>query len=59
MHPLDKFKAELRGAPMSQPLPCNKCCAYVTHYALGRAHEFCSWVVYECSKCETVKEVDV
>jgi hypothetical protein len=59
MHPLDQFKAELRGAPMAQMMPCHHCLKYTNHYAIGRPHEFCSWVVYECNNCEGTKEVDV
>ena len=57
MHRLDTFKAELRGAPMAQLLPCKVCLAHTKHYALGRRHDWQSWVTYECSKCDTIQDV--
>lgn len=57
IHPLDAFKAELRGAPMVTELPCKQCLLRTQHYALGRRHDWQSWVSYECSKCETIQDV--
>ena len=51
MHPLDAFKAELRGAPMVTELPCKQCLLRTKHYALGRRHDWQSWISYECSIC--------
>lgn len=44
---------------MTQMMPCHHCLKYTNHYAIGRPHEFCSWLVYECNNCEGTKEVDV
>lgn len=57
LHPLDAFKAELRGAPMATELPCKQCLLRTKHYALGRRHDWQSWVSFECSKCETIQDV--
>ena len=57
IHPLDAFKAELRGAPMVTELPCKVCLARTKHYALGRRHDWQSWVQYECVVCMETCEI--
>ena len=42
---------------MVTELPCKVCLARTKHYALGRRHDWQSWVQFECSICLETCEV--